>query len=102
MVCCSTKRKKKQVQAVVPIVIGPDGAPLVLPEVVQPEVVQPDEFEPTCCERIIKCCHKKETVKAINQFSKDYLLSYKCHKKVSYFLSQTYLLKLNLHSFSNF
>jgi hypothetical protein len=50
-------------------VIGPDGAPLVLPEVVQPEVVQPDEFEPTCCERIIKCCHKKETVKAVNQFS---------------------------------
>jgi hypothetical protein len=71
MICCSTKRKKKQVQAVVPIVIGPDGAPLVLPEVVQPEVVQPDEFEPTCCERIVKCCHKKETVKAVNQFSKN-------------------------------
>jgi hypothetical protein len=70
MICCSTKRKKKQVQAVIPIVIGPDGAP-----VVQPEVVQPDEFEPTCCERIVKCCHKKETVKAINQLSKNYLLS---------------------------
>jgi hypothetical protein len=64
MVCCSTKQKKKQVQAVIPIVIGPDGAPIV-----QPEVVQPDEFEPTCCERIVKCCHKKETVKAVNQFS---------------------------------
>jgi hypothetical protein len=64
MICCSTKRKKKQVQAVIPIVIGPDGTPIV-----QPEVVQPDEFEPTCCERIVKCCHKKETVKAVNQFS---------------------------------
>ncbi len=69
MICCSTRRKKKQVQAVVPIVIGPDGAPFVLPEVVQPEVVQPDKFELTCCERIVKCCHKKETVKAVNQFS---------------------------------
>ncbi len=71
MICCLTKRKKKQVQAVIPIVIGPDGAPVVMPEVVQPEVVQPDEFEPTCCERIVKCCHKKETLKTINQFSKN-------------------------------
>jgi hypothetical protein len=64
MICCSTKRKKKQVQAVVPIVIGPDGAPVVLPEVVQPE-----EFEPTCCEKIVKCCTSKKTIKAFNDIS---------------------------------
>jgi hypothetical protein len=66
MICCSTRRKKKQVQAVVPIVIGLEGAPVVMPE-----VVQPDKFELTCCERIVKCCHKKGTVNALNQISKN-------------------------------
>ncbi len=63
MICCSTKRKKKQVQAVVPIVIGPDGAPVVSPEIVE------DEFEPTCCEKIVKCCTSKKTVQALNNIS---------------------------------
>jgi hypothetical protein len=67
MICCSTKRKKKQVQAVVPIVIGPDGTPVILPKVLE------DEFEPTCCEKIVKCCTSKKTVKTLNEISNNLL-----------------------------